>query len=702
MDLRCFAECTLLESMIFPDESQVEVLSSQMMFNTKITTFNLPKNVKKIEVSFHQKSRISKFTIDPRNSNFVIKNEAIFKASEPNVLLCYPPQLPGDVEIPEGVTKIEGAAFIFAQIKNVKCPSTLTIIEKYAFASSKISSISLQNNIKGLFSNSFHNCPYLTSIEMPNSITYLGSQVFEKCIRLSHVTLSNNVKILEMNLFKDCNLTSISIPSSITTIRTGCFIGCSYLPKVTLPDSLTTLEGNAFEITTKLLFGDNSNFYILNQCLVLDKQNTTVSLYIGPNDNRKLEIPPAVTRIKKSAFYQKSSLSQISFGSNSQLTTVESNAFYGCHSMSFVGFPDNLNSIGEFSFYQCYNLLNINLNKINVIGKNAFEQCRLLSSIVFESSPLKNLSEYTFSSCVKLTSIRLPFGIDSIGQNCFANCATLSSVTFPSSLSTIGESCFIGCDLAKVDMSSCTNLISISAYCFSGNIHLSNVLFPPNLDNIESRSFQGTSLKSVNLPVSLATISDYSFDSCASIKTFSIPAGSMLSSIGIGAFKCCKSISTIKCDSDRFTLFTGALFDKDLSNLLMFPPASNISFFSLPPNTRTIKSGAFYGCTNLISVLIPSDSVHQISESAFEGCASLKMINIPSCVTNIGPKAFLGCSSLICGVTIESKSIEFRSNLISISMLNPHAIKECVPHVTCKSVQTAHIQYFLLFPFILL
>jgi len=74
-----------------------------------------------------------------------------------------------------------------------------------------------------------------------------------------------------------------------------------------------------------------------------------------------------------------------------------------------------------------------------------------------------------------------------------------------------------------------------------------------------------------------------------------------------------------------------------------------------------IEYRAFYGCTSITSVTIPS-SVIFIGGGAFEGCTSLTSVTIPSSVTYIGGEAFEGCTSLT-SVTISSSvtSIKYRA-----------------------------------------
>ncbi len=66
---------------------------------------------------------------------------------------------------------------------------------------------------------------------------------------------------------------------------------------------------------------------------------------------------------------------------------------------------------------------------------------------------------------------------------------------------------------------------------------------------------------------------------------------------------------------------------------------------TIPDSVTSIGSYAFYGCTNLTSVVIPN-SVTNIGGYAFEDCSGLTSVTIPDSVTSIGFEAFKGCNGL--------------------------------------------------------
>lgn len=495
--------------------------------------------------------------------------------------------------------------------------------------------------------------------------------------------------------FFECNLSSFTIPPKVALIGAGCFLTNPYLKRIVLPSSVKTLVGTVFDPGVEIVFGEDSNFYLDEQKLILTKDNLTVISYIGPDTSQDIVVMDSITTIGRSAFVSKGNLNSITFGSKSSLTTIDQYAFQNCKKMKFINIPTTVTTVGYFAFDGCENLNSISFNSLSILGQYAFRNCKKLSQLNLFASTLKTIETYCFSGCSSLASFNLPENLQTIQSNAFSDTTSLTSIIFVSKITELLDSCFSNSGLQKVDLSNCINLIQINPFSFQGCSSLSELIIPPNLQVIEMSAFSNTQIVNLSIPQSLKRIETSAFQNCANLKTFNIPENSLLEFIGLYAFRDCMMLSVIKCPergTDHFKVITGALYNFDMTNLILFPPASSITYFSLPGSVTSINQGAFIGCKNLLSVLFPSGSVSRISANAFEGCSRLTYINIPLCVTSVGENAFLGCSSLICGVQIENTSKVFINEVINKAGLPASSYKACVENI--KSCRTHYQSRF--------
>ena len=70
-----------------------------------------------------------------------------------------------------------------------------------------------------------------------------------------------------------------------------------------------------------------------------------------------------------------------------------------------------------------------------------------------------------------------------------------------------------------------------------------------------------------------------------------------------------------------------------------------LSSIVMQDNPTVIGSGAFHGCTSLLSAPIP-ENVTNIKSSAFEGCSQLESVVFPQNITELGSLSFKGCKAL--------------------------------------------------------
>lgn len=123
-------------------------------------------------------------------------------------------------------------------------------------------------------------------------------------------------------------------------------------------------------------------------------------------------------------------------------------------------------------------------------------------------------------------------------------------------------------------------------------------------------------------------IDDYAFKYCSEITSFSIP--SSIINIGWDAF------AETSFFNDASNWVDNALYLNDC--LIAIKPELSGNY-QIKEGTRVIVMGAFYNCTSLTSVTIPS-SVISIGTKAFADCSALTTVNIPSSVKYIGENPF--------------------------------------------------------------
>jgi len=120
---------------------------------------------------------------------------------------------------------------------------------------------------------------------------------------------------------------------------------------------------------------------------------------------------------------------------------------------------------------------------------------------------------------------------------------------------------------------------------------------------------------SISIPSTVTRIGDGAIRFCQQLKSVDIPAEVV--SIGADAFYGCTVLTSINIDKNNkdYTTVDGVLFDHEMKTLI-WSPSSVAGSYSIPYGVTTISAYAFYVCSSLIHVTIPS-SVTSIGERAF-------------------------------------------------------------------------------------
>ena len=514
---------------------------------------------------------------------------------------------------------------------------TVTSIGNYAFyGCSSLPSVTIPNSVTSIGIEAFYGCSGLTSVTIPNSVTKIGSEAFRGCSGLTSVTIGISVTEIGSYAFYGClGLTSVTIPDSVTSIGNYAFNDCSGLTSVTIGNSVTSIGYYAFTGT-----GLTSVEFNAENC-------TTCGSY------------------RQSAFPSK--LSTLIIGNNVKI--IPDYAFDYCSGLTNVTIPNSVTSIGRSAFGNCSGLTSVAIgNSVASIGENAFRECSSLTSVEFNAENCttcgssnypafpSNLSmltignnvqiipNYAFYGCSRLTSVTIPNSVTSIGNYAFTDCSDLTSVefnaencttcgssdqpAFPSNLSTliIGNNvkiipnyAFDGCSgLTNVTIPNSVTSIGYAAFAYCSG--LTSVTIGISVTEIGSYAFYGCSgLTSVTIPNSATSIGYAAFAYCSGLTSVTIP--NSVTSIGNYTFTGCSCLTSINVDPDNnaYASVDGVLFNKGLTQILIFPAGKEGSYI-IPESVTSINEGAFYECSRLTSVTI-GNSVTSIGSEAFYDCS---------------------------------------------------------------------------------
>jgi len=155
------------------------------------------------------------------------------------------------VWIPSSVEVIKEGAF-----KNCKelreiviMPGNLSALPKYfACGCSKLSYISLPENILEIGDSAFDKCSSLADFNFPTKLEKIGEGAFFDCRNLTILPYLENLKEIGIGAFTMCSaLSEINLPKLVTRIEYGTFFRCQALTKINFSDGLTTIQGSAFQ-----------------------------------------------------------------------------------------------------------------------------------------------------------------------------------------------------------------------------------------------------------------------------------------------------------------------------------------------------------------------------------------------------------------------------------------------------------------------
>lgn len=675
-----FVSCNSLTAVELAIPSSMGTLHANAFANCPIKAFHFPASITKANCgAFSGNSVLSSISVDPNSMHLWTDGKSLY-SYDWKTLIYVASACTGDYRVANGVETINTCCFISTKLSSVWFPDTVTTIGSYAFLYGSINSVTMQNSIVKIEYAVFIGCTNLNSIDLPTSLQEIPN-----------------------NLFENSGLTSIVIPEGVTKIGKSAFAKCYNLVTIQMPSTLKELGGGVTSGSpkAKYVFMGNSSVYILNEVLLIDRDNTSVSQYFG-TDQTTVFIPSTVKTIRSHAFEGKNKLHTVTSDGDISLEYIEEYAFSGCTSLTNFFKFDSVRVISTNAFQSTSIRAPITFgDKLTYIDTRAFYNNKFIQSLTFRSSGDLYIGDESFMNCISISSISIDDceGSVTLGNNVFRGITGLSSVNIPNCITSIGFNCFSYCGLVSVTFEG--DIISFSRIptgMFMDCRSLASLRLPSNCISIGQSSFQNTNITNVTIPDSVQIFGQECFKDCVNLKSVNITDNSNLSRIDYGVFSGCIRFSYINAfHAKNFVCSFGALYNAAMTKMYIYPPASPSKFFALSESVTFIAETAFIGCINLESVLIPDNSVETIGSRAFEGCINLRNINIPICVKQVGEGAFHGCSRLLCGsVNFQNKTTSF-FNQLRLSGLSKQSLYECA-NITCISTYYSfrHCHFMLL------
>ena len=466
-------------------------------------------------------------------------------------------------------------------------------------------------------------------------------------------------------------VTSVVIPEGVETIEKYAFYNCRALSNVTLPSSCKTI-----------------NEYAFANCSILENVNFE-----------------SVKVISNYGFYMCKSLSCENLLGGADLSGVYAVGDYAFAGARFNSIKlSNLSLTGVGAFSDCIKLTDVELGTKTRISKSMFENSPIGQIVVYSDT----VGDAAFKGCTELTSVEFKNDLTYLGSEVFMGCKELESVTFDGVCEQIASFAFSDCaSLETLTLPSCEVILgdgvfsssALKTLVFAENTLITGIGigtfdrvkgFGINADESVHYTLSGNALytadgttlvmlvpsstvKGFTVPASVKYIYDGAFSSNNYITSISFESGSLIESIGYGAFSSCTSLQSITFPENGITIGTSAFFNTPSLRSVNLESVKAVGDFAFESSGITsvnltldgvvIGAGAFYDCTSLKTAVIgkgatvseyafsetPIQSVDLLGggvtvlEAAFYACEDLTSFDFADLSGRLGDFAFFGC-----------------------------------------------------------
>ena len=290
---------------------------------------------------------------------------------------------------------------------------------------------------------------------------------------------------------------------------------------------------------------------------------------------------------------------------------------------------------------------------------------------------LKPLNFLNLSSTVEHNGVT--YTLTRIGDLAFFYCDEINGVRIPSTVTSIGTSAFEGCDWMD-DVYINSNALASATYTADHNFyHLfsqypTNFTFEENVTAIGPYAlYRCTQVDYVVIDGNVTTIGNAAFKYCKGIISIWLPYS--LTSIGAEAFYGASNLQSVSFNSSSLSIGADAFKNCAKLNKVNLQTGNSIAawcgynFANAYANPLYYGNNLYLGYDKVTSLEIPS-SVTRINDYVFDSC-SFTSVTLPYGLQSIGKNAFFGCTGLT------SINIPTTVNSIDYSVHRLHGLAAC-------------------------
>lgn len=562
--------------------------------------------------------------------------------------------------IADSVENIARNAFVSCNVKEVIMGSGLKEIPSCLVSDSLVKFV-VGSGVKTVPAGKFKNCQKLETIVFENGLEKIENEAFKNCYLIKEIVLPNTVSFVAYNAFYGCTLENVVMSNLLETIPTS--LVSKTIKSFVISDSVKKIENSVFENCTEL-----------KEIVIPDSVvSIGAKAFKGCESLSKITIGKAVESIGKDCFdgcvaadktviFDLASWCMIDFeNAKSNPMSAAKKLYLDEKEIKTLVIPTIskdgeqwLINIGDYAFYGCGRISEVDFSGAATIGKSAFENCEALSKIETTDGVI-SISENAFKNCSNASSLVLGERVETIADGAFANCKKLTALIIPNSVTSIGKDAFLACPIENVEMGS--GLSTIPASIIGGE--LKNFVVGTGVSEIPAFAFRNcTKLETIEIGENVKRIAQSAFNNCSKLNNVKIPSD--VTALEAGVFDGCSNLSNIDFgDMNRFT-FVGANALKGTAwlaaqaNGVVYIGTNAYKYKGVMPKhtvltlkaeTKKISPEAFIDCLGLEEITI-GQAVNEIGQKAFSGCADLKKVTIGGQIKAVAAETFKGCSSL--------------------------------------------------------